>query len=116
MNEELKLNRESARKWAIENISGKFFEIDNKQIQIHNSSIKSILSHYHSKPIERNELIYILEEVFKESIFINSEPEIKGRIQFKYWYYYRYKPDFFLNVVEMKTGEFRLYSITENIK
>jgi hypothetical protein len=116
MKELIRINRDLIKEWAFKNLNGKVFKIGNHKIKLSNSDIKSVLNKGHTEYIAKNNLLYNLQEVFDESIFIKTVKEAKEREKYKYWHYYQYKEIFYINIVEYKGGEFKMHAITDHLK
>ncbi len=115
--EQLKTSRQEAIKIGKEKFAGKSFTTnDEKTINVSATDVKDIVSKPHKNILQKNKLVYRLNKLIQESEFVKSAPETKGRNQYKTWHYYKYKDGYFLNVAEMKNGEFKLHSIGDNIK
>lgn len=95
-------------------------EVENKAIQqkisISNRDVNQITGKPHKHQSARNNLLYSIDRIFSESSLVDDQPETKGRKQYKHWYYFKAKDgDFYLNVVQLITGEYKLHAITDNI-
>jgi hypothetical protein len=112
--------REEVRTWAKEKIVKANKAFKHKELpegfKVSGIQLKSITGKPHADQFERNNLLYNLEENFKTAEFISKTPEIKGRPQYKMWYYFKDQSgNFFYNVVEMADGSFILHAITDSI-
>ncbi|MFN8238621.1 MAG: phage minor head protein [Chitinophagales bacterium] len=107
------------REWGAKFLKGS--ELKHKKIAdkvvINNADIRSITGKPHNEKAERNLLLYNLIDDFATSTFITQVLEKKDRKQYKSWYYLKSKSgEFYYNVVELKSGVFKLHAITDSIK
>ncbi len=115
--EELKASRQEAIKIGKEKFAGKSFTTkDGNKVNMYGADIKSIVGKTHDNVLEKNALVAELDKVLQTSTLIKSAHEMKDRTQYQTWYYYQYKKGFYLNVVKMAAGEFRLHSISDSLK
>lgn len=116
-NKNIAEHRKQIREYAKNTIVGKSFTTtDGKTISLSNKDIKDVLNQPHDNIFEKNNLLTKLDNVFKNAVFIKSAPELKGRNQYKKWFYYKYKEKFYLNIVENGQGNFRIHSISDHLK
>jgi SPP1 gp7 family putative phage head morphogenesis protein len=121
-----KTTRNEVREWGKENLTnGKFLREKSEMplpISFNNSEIKSITGKAHRNRPMRNELLYVLSDVWKDLVYIGSTTSKEGKhIDVKMWYYYDLILDgerFVFNFQQINAdGQERigLYAITDNV-
>jgi len=88
-----------------------------KEVKISNRDVKDITSKYHENRSLRNSLLFDIGNVLKESKFVYSRAESKGRDLYVRWHYYQVEgyDNMYLNLVETKYGELKLHAITDKL-
>ncbi len=114
--DEIKKSRKATKEFANKYLVGKTFQLDDFSLTLTKSDLKNLLSHGHSNPLAVHKMIMDIENTLKKSTFIKSKPKNKGDENTKMWHYYKIKKNFYLNIRELISGEYKLYSISNVIK
>jgi len=88
------------------------------KIKLTQSDIRKITGKETAIDMLKNSLLYDIENVVKNAVYILSAPEGKGRPQYKMWHYYKVSgfDSLYLNFAEYKSGEIKLHSIEVKLK
>ena len=107
------------RSWAKENLSGSFVKHPVLgEIGLTNQGIKEALNQPHQFLFEKNEAIYQIEQRIKQSQFIRTAVDVKGR-PFSFHYLettINNKPSYIVIKQNEQTGDKTFYSIVDKLK
>jgi SPP1 gp7 family putative phage head morphogenesis protein len=110
------------RKWY-SGINDYNLKVPNSPISfiLSNSMVRTITGKTHSNRMARNELIYDIKNVIKNSKPVKGPvPDNNARLKYKEWYYYEIetglKDKFYLNYVKRIDGSWELHAITDGLK
>ena len=110
--------RKVIRIWAKENLSGKSFESEIGAIYISGKNINAAISQNHDSEFEKNNALYKLPQLIKESKYLKQAPDSKNRPV--NWHYFEIAiagKKSYLNIKEdWKTRVKAFYSITDKLK
>ena len=106
-------------KFAKVRIAGNTYKTsDNITFTISNKDVKTIVNKAHKDRVGRNNLFFNLKETLKNATFIKSKKEGKNREKYVKWFYYKVENEsekYYLNVVLMKDGRYKLHAITDKL-
>lgn len=106
-------------KFAKARIVGNSFKTsDNLEFTISNTDMKTIVNKAHKDRVGRNNLFYNLKETLKDAKLIKSKAEGKNRAKYVKWFYYKVSnsdQNYYLNVVLMNDGRYKLHAITDTL-
>lgn len=106
-------------KFAKNKIVGNTYKTSDKiSFIISNSDMKTIVNKAHKDRVGRNNLFYDLKSTLKNAKLMKSKKESKGREKYVKWFYYKvknYNQKYYLNVVLMKDGTYKLHAITDTL-
>ncbi len=101
------------------NLLNKEFKSQIGVLKISSKGLKELLNQPHSNSYLRNNLLYDIENVVKNAIYIKSQADIKNNPMIKQYHYLLIEvgdEKMYLNVREQVDGTHYLYSITKQLK
>lgn len=118
-----KQTTKEVKDWAKTELTGKSIQIKKPELKgelvITNRDIKEITGKPHELRSMRNTLLYNIEEIIKNSKFIKTVADTKGRWQYLEWTYLKYENEygeFYLNIAKTNEWELKLHAITDSLK
>lgn len=112
----LEQNKENALKWAKSGLKGS--KLKNKAISatvsVKQSDLDRVVEGEHKNPLDRNDLIYYLSDVFSEATLVKSQNNNTGNYRRKL-YFKAKEGDFYIVLGEDDKGAFTLLAITDNL-
>lgn len=114
-------SRKSVTNWAKENLINKKIHSSalEKDVSITMSAIKEYVNQPHKHYFKKNKSIFNIEEMVRVGRYVTSAPDHKNNPMISQYHYLETsisEETSYIVIREMKNGEMRLHSLTENIK
>lgn len=116
----VRVGRERVKAYAkLKKITKKKYKSQIGKIKISGKSFKELLGKYNDDTFMKNNLLYNINDVIKDALYVKSAADTKGNSMINKYHYLLVKvadKNFYLNVREMVDGEMVLYAITSKIQ